>query len=147
MKRQKMNVRGFTLIELIAVVVVLAVLAGVALPKYFNYASQAKESACKGALGGIRAGIANYYANEVITNGTGAYPTLAQLTTTGTVMQEDLPENPYNSDGDVASGTSAQASSRAATGSEGWRYYVDNSASPPAYTFWANSDTTGENDW
>ena len=56
--------RGFTLIELIAVVV-LAILAGVALPKYFDYAAQAKVSACKGALGGVRSAIANFYANVV----------------------------------------------------------------------------------
>ncbi len=69
-----------------------------ALPKYFDYASQAKESASKGTLGGVRAGVANFYANTAI-NGTPGYPTLTlELTTLGTVMQEVLPENPYNDD-------------------------------------------------
>ena len=99
-KRMQRSRRGFTLIELIAVIVVLAILAGVALPKYFDYAAQAKESACKGALGGVRAGVANFYANSAIT-GTAAYPTLLQLETQGTVMQEPIPENPYNGDNDV----------------------------------------------
>ena len=36
--------RAFTLIELIAVIVVLAILAGVAIPKYFDYAQNAKIS-------------------------------------------------------------------------------------------------------
>ena len=133
---------GFTLIELIAVIVVLAVLAGVALPKYFNYSSQAKEASCKGTLGGVRAGIANFYANEAI-NGTPAYPTLVELQTVGTVMQEELPPNPYDNDNTVNAATSAQAASRTVTGSGGWAYYVDNTATPPEYTFYANTSTAG----
>ncbi|MHC5023412.1 MAG: type II secretion system protein [Planctomycetota bacterium] len=136
---------GFTLIELIAVIVVLAVLAGVALPKYFNYSSQAKAASCKGTLGGVRAGIANFYANEAI-NGTPAYPTLVELQTIGTVMQEDVPENPYDSDNTINAATSAQAAARTVTGDGGWAYYVDNTASPPTYTFYANTATTGVNE-
>ena len=36
-------------------IVVLAILAGVALPKYFDYSANAKASSCKGTLGGVRA--------------------------------------------------------------------------------------------
>jgi prepilin-type N-terminal cleavage/methylation domain-containing protein len=131
--------RGFTLIELIAVIVVLAILAGVALPKYFDYAADAKEASCKGTLGGVRAGIANFYANAAI-SGTPAYPTYAQLTTVGTVMQELLPENPYNGSSDVrdADGTYADPPPTATT--EGWAY------DETAGKFWANSDTAGINE-
>lgn len=45
--------RAFTLIELVAVMVVLAILAGVAIPKYFDYADRAKEAADEAAIGGI----------------------------------------------------------------------------------------------
>lgn len=45
--------RGFTLIELIAVLVVLAVLSGVALPRYFDYSSQAKASADLASIAAI----------------------------------------------------------------------------------------------
>ena len=79
----------------LTVVVVLAILAGVALPKYFDYAADAREASCKGVLGGVRAGVANFYANSAI-NGTPAYPTLTELNTVGTVMQEPIPVNPYN---------------------------------------------------
>ena len=131
--------KGFTLIELIAVIVVLAILAGVALPKYFDYSAQAKVSACKGALGGVRSGIANFYANASI-SGTAAYPTLAQLTTLGTVMQEPLPENPYNSSATVrdADGTWV-AGAPPVNGAQGWAYDETNGK------FWANSATVGEN--
>jgi prepilin-type N-terminal cleavage/methylation domain-containing protein len=46
--------RGVTLIELIAVIVILAVLAGIALPKYIDYADATRAATCKG--GGLRAG-------------------------------------------------------------------------------------------
>ena len=42
MKREK----GFTLIELMVVVVIIAVLAGIALPRFMNEAKRARESAC-----------------------------------------------------------------------------------------------------
>ena len=139
--------RAFTLIELIAVLVVLAILSGIALPRYLDYAARARASALQGALGGIRTGVASYYANESVT-GTAAYPTLAQLTTTGTVMQEAIPVNPYNGSNQVVAATQAQAAVRTiVAGGAGWAYYVDNSATPPEAVFYANtSDTTTVDD-
>jgi prepilin-type N-terminal cleavage/methylation domain-containing protein len=134
---RKMIRKGFTLIELIAVVVVLAILAGVALPKYFDYAAQAKISACKGALGGVRAGVANFYANAAI-GGAAAYPTLVQLTTPGTVMQEAIPDNPYNNSNVVAAAT-WNAAAPPVSGTAGWNYDA------AVGKFWANSNTVGEN--
>ena len=64
MNRNSVIRTGFTLIELMAVVLILAILAGVALPKFFDYQTRAREAACKGTLGGVRAGIANYYADQ-----------------------------------------------------------------------------------
>ena len=44
--------RAFTLIELIVIIVVLAILSGIAIPKYIDYTANAKAAAAKlvGAL-------------------------------------------------------------------------------------------------
>lgn len=137
MNRKYSPRRAFTLIELIAVIVVLAILAGVALPKYFDYAAQAKVSAVKGVLGGVRAGVANFYANAAL-SGTAAYPTLVQLQTVGTVMQEILPQNPYKSSATIVAAT-YDSSSPPVSGAAGWNYDA------AAGKFWANSNSVGEN--
>ncbi len=133
---------AFTLVELIVVIVVLAILSGVAIPKYFDYAAKAKESACKGTLGGVRSGIANYYSNQLVNSGTGVYPTLTQIQTTGTVMQEILPVNPFNNSATIAAATYS-VSAPPTSGNAGWNYDAVTGK------FWANTNTTGiaENTW
>lgn len=141
MKRNAAVRAGFTLIELLAVVLILAILAGVALPKFFDYQTQAREASCKGALGGVRAGIANFYANKAVTS-TARYPDLAELTD-GSVMQEVIPDNPYNDMNDVDTVASAAAASRsvATTATVGWNYYYTSGS----MVFYANTTDVSSN--
>src|SRR5712671_1598902 len=135
--RRHSAARAFTLIELIAVIIVLAILSGIAIPKYIDYAARAKESSCKGTLGATRSAIANFYANSALTS-TAAWPTLPQIQTFGStgVMQEAIPANPYVSG---ATATDIAAASWAATppvsGTNGWNYDAATGK------FWPNSST------
>ena len=134
--------KGFTLVELIAVMVVLAILAGVAAPRFFNYGDQARTAALEGSLGGMRSALAQYYA-VASSEGDAVYPTRNEFETAGTVMQESIPKNPFNGlDGvrRVRSLEAAQNRSVARTDRFGWNYYFDNSSDPPVAIVWANCE-------
>jgi prepilin-type N-terminal cleavage/methylation domain-containing protein len=51
---------GFTLVELIAVIVVLAILAGVAVPRYFDFAQRARVSSAYATLQGMKQALVQY---------------------------------------------------------------------------------------
>ncbi len=154
MDRKSAHRGGFTLIELLAVVVILAILTGVALPKYYGYAADARKATCKGTLGGVRAGIASFYADKAINSITTRYPTLVELETIGTVMQEIIPDNPYDNGAtpnNVNLATTGEVGPRTApvaSGAGGWAYYPGDASTTNA-VFYANTDTAtiSENDF
>ncbi len=62
----KQNQEGFTLIELVVVIVLLGILAAAAIPKYLDLSDKAKEAADKGYLGGLRSATVLIYASNVL---------------------------------------------------------------------------------
>jgi prepilin-type N-terminal cleavage/methylation domain-containing protein len=64
------NEKGFTLIEIIAVLVILGVLAAVAVPKYIDMVAQAKKSAAAGEVAELKSSLNLAWARLFLTNGT-----------------------------------------------------------------------------
>src|SRR5256885_3527992 len=67
--------RGFTLIELVIVIVILGILASVAIPKYEDMREQARTATLKGQLGAIRSAVSIQYARNAL-NGGASFPVL-----------------------------------------------------------------------
>ncbi len=99
MKTPQVNSKsGFTLVELVIVIVVLGILAAVAIPKFLDFTTDAEKAACQGALGGSRSAIASFYAHSATPagGGTATWPTLAEVTTANTVLAQAVPDNTYS---------------------------------------------------
>jgi MSHA pilin protein MshA len=71
------NQKGFTLIEIIAVLVILGILAAVAVPKYLDLSGQARIKAAQGAIAEIKGRLSTAQSQYILNNGVA--PTASQL--------------------------------------------------------------------
>ena len=86
---------GFTLIELIIVMVILGIMAAVAVPRYLDSIANAEASAEDAVITAIKNGLKQYANNSLVDNGRASWPTNPF---------DALSEKPtgYTNDGDLA---------------------------------------------
>lgn len=142
MKKEK----GFTLIELVIVLILIGLLGAIAIPKFMDLQEEAKKNALKGALATVRSAINIYYANASLKNKTEKYPQNAAVLK-ALLQNGKLPENPVapstltaaeKAEVKVVSGIGAGNDFGTTNGGDkvGWRYNKDTGQ------FWSNWWTT-----
>ena len=137
--------RGFTLIELVIIIVILGILATQAIPTYLSMVDDAKKASGKANLGSLRSSISIFYAYKATPMGgeQATWPSLTQLSDQTTVLNGMMPDNPFDTTAvknDVVVGTLPRGTG---SGTNGWNYM------PTSGLIWLNTNTAGitENGW
>ncbi|MBU0545223.1 MAG: prepilin-type N-terminal cleavage/methylation domain-containing protein [Proteobacteria bacterium] len=72
------NQRGFTLIEILAVLLILGIIAAIAIPKYQDMQDAARVKAASGAIAEMKGRASSVYAKKLV-EGAGVQPSIASI--------------------------------------------------------------------
>ena len=159
-QKPRRHEEGFTLIEIVMVILLIAILAAVTIPQFMDFRKEAKDAAIQGALGALRGSVALAVSaialKEDPATNPPAYPTLAELqgnaflaaapnlhpVMAGKAMvdaSQGLPENPWTKTTTVqdCTGQAKAALLAAPNNNNGWCY------NPTTGMIWPNSNLNG----
>lgn len=126
--------KGFTLIELVMVIVIIGILAAVAIPRFVDLTTQAKQGATQGALGAVRSAISIWYVQNVAAGNSARWPT-STAEIAGAMSDGLIPANPAV-DASISTNVSLVNSNPTATANAAWIYNSSNGR------VWAGNDTS-----
>jgi general secretion pathway protein G len=90
MSLQKLNKKGFTIIELLIVIVVIGILAALVLTAYGNIQARARDTERTNDISEIHKQLELNYTDDTSTTGNGSYPSVLSTTTVPNLNAEVL---------------------------------------------------------
>ena len=145
---------GFTLIEIVIVIVILGILVTVATPTYTDMSLDAKTSACKTSLMNMRSALSVWNSKSIVSSAGNSYPPIDTLRRVGSVLVGQIPPNPFQSKTNAPDSIVTGVTKGVVVGTRGgWAYKASTGE------IWANTSTTtsgsgcsggttvGENNW
>ncbi len=140
--KMKMNSvqSGFTLVELIVVIIILAILGAVALPKFIDVTEKAHNSAVKGAAGGLGAAVALFHAQWVANGHTATINDVEGFGGAGATYTVDSNDAGWPVNGGTTSSGAANPDASAATCKAVWDNVMQTPPAVVATTYAAGND-------
>jgi prepilin-type N-terminal cleavage/methylation domain-containing protein len=149
-----LNPSGFTLIELVTIIVILGIIASVAVPKYADLSLDAKRNTCASSLMNMRSAISGWNAQSIVKNASNTFPPIDTLRHIGSVLVGQIPPNPFQAKNMAPDSIVTGVTKGVTVGTRGgWAY------KPSTGEIWPNTNTTisgsgcsgstsvGENSW